>query len=583
MSFNLTTKGTKENKRLINFYNFAVNNVRAEKSHSKIGTFIEIKKSTMKKILFLLFVFFIAISFSQEIDIKKSAEFEDEMIKTRLLFSENDGNDGLIIVRNTETVFTFNPYPKEYYIEHYDKDLNLIKKIILPNGKTSLLKGIIVKNNIINLIEFDYTKKQSSLTINVLQSDIDNLDFKTKEIYRFGENEFEKYFGEFGLKYIKKEFKFIDKNPFGFIDFSKNKKYFDIRFFYDKKENKSQYFIVFNNEFEKVYESKFEKNNKFFDFKHININDNNGTIYLLSKVFENNSRKTKKNDKTNYHYELFNINSNGIKQKNLKEDNKFISSLFITSNKENVFLVGFYSGKNDNYIKGVCRYNLNTNDLEVKSKHFNSLNEQFYTDKYKNGLKGKSKGIKYLDLKSLFLDEQENIVINTEEFTIENPNFDFKNIYYNHFERIFRYNPLKEKKVKPTKKSVYHFDDIISIKIDNNGKVIWSRNIQKKQTGFFNSSYTSTYINNKAYFYFNGTLKTLKDGRFGFLQTSSRNSNLFVVEISNDELKYKKIIDNKNSEFWYSVNNGIVSKDFKSVSFQGTKKRKKKVVKLTIE
>lgn len=529
----------------------------------------------MKKILILFFVFFTTISFSQKIDIKKSAEFEDEMIRTRLLFSENDGNDGLVIVRNTETVFTYNPYPKEYYIEHYDKDLNLIKKMVLPNGKTSLLKGIIVKNNVINLIQFDYTKKNSSLTVNVLQSDLLNLEFTKKEIYKFGKNEFQKYFGEFGLKYIKKEFKFIDKNPFGFIDFSKNKEYFDIRFFYDKKENKSQYFIVFNNKFEKIYESKFEKNNKFFDFKHINISDNNGTIYLLSKVFENNSRKTKKNNKTNYHYELFNINSNGIKQKNLKEDNKFISSLFITSNKENIFLVGFYSEKNDTYIKGVCRYNLNSNDLEVKSKHFNSLNEQFYIDKYKNGLKEKSKGIKHLDLKSLFLDEQENIVINTEEFTIENPNFDFKNIYYNHFERVFRYNP--------TKKLVYHFDDIISIKIDNKGKILWSRNIHKKQTGFFNSSYTSTYINNKVYFFINGKLKTLKDGRFGFLQPSSKNSNLFVIEISDNGLKYKKVIDSENSDFWYSVKSGIISKDFKSVSFQGTKKRKKQIVKLTIE
>jgi hypothetical protein len=176
----------------------------------------------MKKILILFFVLFTAISFSQKIDIKKSAEFEDEMIRTRLLFSENDRNDGLVIVRNTETVFTYNPYPKEYYIEHYDKDLNLIKKMVLPNGKTSLLKGIIVKNNVINLIQFDYTKKNSSLTINVLQSELLNLEFTKKEIYKFGKNEFQKYFGEFGSKYIKKEFKFIDKNPFGFIDFSKN-------------------------------------------------------------------------------------------------------------------------------------------------------------------------------------------------------------------------------------------------------------------------------------------------------------------------------------------------------------------------
>lgn len=529
------------------------------------------------KTLFLL-IFSAINSFSQDIniDIQKSKLYKDEMIRTSLLFSENDGDDGLIVVRNTETVFTKTPYPKEYYIEHYDKNLNLVKKITLVNEKTSIIKGVIVKDNTINFIQFEYNKKERVVFVNILHSNIEELEFKKRELYKFDEGSFEKYFGNLTSSFLKNEFRFIDKNAFGDLDFSKKKEYFTIRFTIDKKEDKLYYFLVFDNNFKKIYETKFEKNNKYLDFKNIRISDFDGTIFLLSKVFENKSKKTKKKGKTNYHYKLFKLTEKEIKSVSLKEIDKFISSLYILSDKENVILVGFYSKKNDNYFSGVCRYNINSSDLFVRNKYFNGLTEQFFKDKFANGVNKKTKNIGNLEFEDVIIDKQGNIIINAEEIGVEDPKLSINN-------NINQNNKLINNHLDNNKKPINYFGDILSIKIDNEGEVLWSRNINKKQIGISNSSFTYTYINGKAYFFINATLKELKNNRFGFLHTTLKKSNLYVISISENDLSYKKLIDSKNSDAWYSVKNGIISKDFKSVIFQGSKKRNRQIIQLTIQ
>jgi len=45
---------------------------------------------------------------------------------------------------------------------------------------------------------------------------------------------------------------------------------------------------------------------------------------------------------------------------------------------------------------------------------------------------------------------------------------------------------------------------------------------------------------------------------------------------------YKKLIEDEKSSFWYYVRNGVVSKDLKSVIFQGVKKREKQIIKISI-
>ena len=45
-----------------------------------------------------------------------------------------------------------------------------------------------------------------------------------------------------------------------------------------------------------------------------------------------------------------------------------------------------------------------------------------------------------------------------------------------------------------TERRLYHYDDIISLRLTETGDLKWARNINKRQTGPANSSYTSITI-----------------------------------------------------------------------------------------
>jgi hypothetical protein len=202
----------------------------------------------MKNTFLILFLIVSFLSFGQELDVQifKGELNTDSIINTSLLFSENDGNDGLITVRNTETVFSYNPYPKEYYIEHYDKELNLVKKITLTNEEKTHLKGMIIENGNISLIQFDYNKESEIVNVNILESKIENLEFEKRLLKSFDKNTFNRYFGNLSSDYLSQQFRFISENPFGKIEFSENKKFFTIQFEHIKKKNPFSTIVVEN-------------------------------------------------------------------------------------------------------------------------------------------------------------------------------------------------------------------------------------------------------------------------------------------------------------------------------------------------
>jgi hypothetical protein len=533
------------------------------------------KHPSMKKIFLILFLIVGFLSFGQDIKVQifKGELNADSIINTSLLFSENDGNDGLITVRNTETVLSYNPYPKEYYIEHYDRELKLVKKITLTNEEKTHLKGMIIENGNISLIQFDYNKESEIVNVNILESKIKDLEFEKRLLKSFDKNTFNRYFGDFSSDYLSQQFRFISKNPFGKIEFSKNKKFFSIQFEYVEKKNQIYYFTVYDNNFDKKYDVKHTNQDKYSDFQSIDLSDYDGTLFLLQKNYENESRKDEKKGNTNYNYELYKFKDEYKQQIKLKENSKFITSLFILPKSESVSLVGLYNSYDgEDYLEGVCHYNLELDDFKINKKSFEPLTEQFYTDKYKKGKAEKSKSIRNLKIRNLILDEKESIVISAEEFTIVNPNVSRQNMPF----------AGQSNNSSFIKDDVHHYDDIFSVKINNEGKILWSRNINKKQTGIKKSSFVSAYVNGSIYYFLNGNLKELKDGRFEFTQSGPRKSNLYLVSINEYGIKYKKLIEDKESRLWYDVQNGIVSLDLKSVIFQGIQKRKKQIIKISI-
>ncbi len=131
--------------------------------------------------------------------------------------------------------------------------------------------------------------------------------------------------------------------------------------------------------------------------------------------------------------------------------------------------------------------------------------------------------------------------------------------------------------------TVYHFNDIISVRLDANGNLKWDRNINKAQTSLRTSSFTSLTVGESTYFVINCSdkISKTKNGRVYFPQTSSKKSNLYAIKVDrNGNIDYKKLIDDKDSKVYYMVNNGIPNINNQTIFLQGVKKKNRRIVKL---
>jgi chitinase len=133
--------------------------------------------------------------------------------------------------------------------------------------------------------------------------------------------------------------------------------------------------------------------------------------------------------------------------------------------------------------------------------------------------------------------------------------------------------------------TIQHYDDIIALRLSNKGDLLWSRNINKAQTGYANSSFTTISLDNKTHYFMNcsDNIRKLRDDRIQFRQTSSKKSNLYVITL-NDEgvFDYKKLIDDKVSKVFYKVNQGVIAPSKNEVILLGKKKKNSRIIKIKI-
>ncbi len=232
-------------------------------------------------------------------------------------------------------------------------------------------------------------------------------------------------------------------------------------------------------------------------------------------------------------------------------------------------MLGFYGNKKKNKLSGVCTFIINKDKLTLSNQKFAPFTKQFMNDKFGDK---KHKDIKDVKFKSIFRGENGNILINAEEqyetsssYPVAGPGGGFQSNAYG--------------------RTTEHFDDILTVKLNSEGDILWARNINKSQTGI-NGSFTSTFINNEVYYFINTTdkVKKLSNERINFKNPKLKESNLYVIKIDEKgKLNYKKIIDYKDSEVWYRVSDQIVFPDLKTIIFLGFKKKKKQILKVSID
>ena len=209
----------------------------------------------------------------------------------------------------------------------------------------------------------------------------------------------------------------------------------------------------------------------------------NGGLFLLEKIFEDDSnkdRKSKKDDKPNYHLEILALKANAKEFQTTKIDlkDKFINNLkFIDSPDDKMVFGGIYnSGSKDlDDADGFVTFQLDKN-FAVINKNFIEfpleLMNQYVSEKTakKNEKKeakededGEGANIKNLVLRDLSLNPDGSIVLTSEVYN------------------VIAHTYMSSSGTRTT--YTYYYGSVYVAKIDSNGKLGWMKKIPKNQIG----------------------------------------------------------------------------------------------------
>ncbi len=486
------------------------------------------------------------------LEVKMTDVFEDNHKKTTLAFSTNDNDEGVYIGRR---------YKKGYYIEHFDKSLHLVKSYDFEIDKRrGKIDNAFLSGDNLCLIESVYNKKGKKIEYFINKTPKDTFLFQRNLLFSIPLDDVKKSVSFFGLGLNK-----TDADASGNFKISQHQKYIVFTIDIKDKGSETHRIFVFNNALEKIYQTEFKRGVKDRNFKleNIDIDEKDGTVYLLGKVYAKENKKKKQGGK--YQFELYKIKGNSTQSLVFDSSERYIGSLTTVINKDKLFCIGFYSEKNDKRYKGVAYFDVDQGKMALTNKVYSPFTKQFIVDKYG---KEKEKELKNISFRSVHITKNNEYIINAEEFFIR------AHQLQNQQGSSFNYT--------------YHFRDIVSVKIDVKGKLVWARNINKKQADNYYSpylSYTSIYHDSKSYFFINCSdkIKKLSNDRLQFKGTKIKNSNFYVITLdANGSFEYKKIVDDEDAEVPFAVGNGILNKDQTEIVFQGRRGSKKQIMKVSL-
>jgi hypothetical protein len=554
----------------------------------------------MNKLILAFVIIMISFSaFAQSIPFKiqKSELFKDEYKNSAIVFTKENNNGGVLIVRSfSGSSFSSN---QGFYIENYDSNLVQTKKFEFEMEhpkyqKFNVVIGICSFENEVQIVEIYYDSNQK---LYVCQSNCIDEDFKItkKELFKLTKEEIEKN-GSFTLEstfYNRMDEVWTNDNSGMFDGESDNfsvvnnkslmskkgkseiimtvneaNNAFAIAIDYNVRNAEYLKLYLFDNKLNKKIETEFSRDNitdQKYVFQNFQVDSNGGSIYLLGKTYLDSQNNKKEGGK--YLFEVTKISSENQKSHSIDTKDNFIGSLKSIFHNNQLICIGFYSKIKDSRYKGISYFKLDTNSLELMQEKHNPFSQQFMIDKYGEA---KEKELKFLTFKNYFFTTNNDLILNAQEEYSETPLIN----------RSYSMSGISNSQ------TINHLDDIVSVKLNTDGDLIWARNINKKQSFHFSAdknyaSYTTTIKGDISYYFINTDekIKELKNNRIEF--KGSNKSNLNLVRINNDgDFEYEKILDDEENEVPFMVAKGIPLGN--AVFFLGKKGSTKQLLKVTL-
>jgi hypothetical protein len=136
----------------------------------------------------------------------------------------------------------------------------------------------------------------------------------------------------------------------------------------------------------------------------------------------------------------------------------------------------------------------------------------------------------------------------------------------------------------------YHHNDIVSVKLNVQGDLVWARNINKTEVTQGDDAYTSyaAYTKGDDTFFFISTAsenpQQLSAERIMFKQGLSRNRNVFLIKLNGQgQMNYEKVIDDTEARLPLMVSKPLVDTLEDQLLFYAKRGTKKQLVQVVIK
>lgn len=507
-----------------------------------------------------LFLCFFFLTQGQQLPVNYSfgEKYNDRYKYSNLLEISNDGMGGSILVRSYYTGIILKP--KGYYIEHYNKDLELVGEF---NYK---LKGLdfvnaFVKNGQLNILFLDYNHGKGSYDYVIHRSPLDHFNFTRETILSIPSQQVNEPMEH---NYYRRNF------SSGFTTtafFNEDKSAFAISTHFKRGRVEKHFVYLFNSSLYKLMEYDFssEIEEKNYAFENMVTSSDLSQLYLVGKAYYKKKRFAATERK--FQYELLKLTDFGAGIQTFDDPGKFSEALKPIMVDDKLICIGFYADRKDNRYNGLAYFELDRNTLGIKAKKYNAFSEQFMGDKF--GREADAE-IKNLVFKNVSVTKDNSILFNAEEYFVTSS---------------VQQDPTGSR----VKIERFHYNDIVSAKLNSEGDMLWARNINKSEVtqgdGAY-ASYSSCTRGDNTYFLISTASENpqlLSGERLIFKQGLGRNRNVFMIQLDKEgKIRYEKVIDDHEARLPLMVSMPLMDKEKGNMLYYAKRGSKKQLVKVAI-
>ena len=486
-------------------------------------------------------------------------KFTDRYRYSNLVTIDNDGDGGYILVRAYFQGLILKP--KGYFIEHYNKDLELVSEYNYKLKGMQFVDGF-TKNGQLNLIFLNYDFDKGIYEYTAHTSNLVNYSFKKRGLLTFKTPAVS---GAFGKNYYNRNF----KNGFSTtLLFNPEKTGFIISTHHIKGKTNQHTIHLFDTNLNKKWEHDFsaEVEEKNYGFEQVAFSNNLEETYIIGKAYF--KKKRFQVDERKFQYELIKISGGISNTQSFDDPGKFSEGLYPIVKGNELLCVGFYADRKDNRYNGVSYFNINPYSLAITSKKYHPFSQQFMEDKFG---RDEDKVVKNLVFKSVAITKEDAILFNAEEYFVTNS--------------LQVTGAGQRMKVER-----FHHNDIVSAKLDSNGDLLWTRNINKAEVTQGDGAYASYSSYNKdgnTYFFIctsSENPQLINGERLIFKQGLSRNRNVFLISLDKSGvLDYEKVIGDEEARLPLMVSKPLIDTVGDQLLFYAKRGNKKQLVEVVFE